>query len=748
MAAITWAESVSGDFANAAYWTGGDVPGSSDDAILDGTGYTVTSSTDVSLNSLQVAAGATISCTGHLTLANGTGTGVNAGDIVIKNFEERTGGLTVDGTLSGSGTVDLFFYGDLATDAAGLTLDGGGKIKLHDGGAITSGAAVITNVSDTIVGPGFLGGFEFNNQAAGVVLCQAPAYGSLNYAFHFSLSTLNNAGLIRSTLNGGVYFNVANAMNNSGIIDNLADLMAFDPVSLTNTGLIEATASGTVLFNTDTVNGSGGGVILAGSGDQVQLHSTTIIGGTLKGAGTFVTTDSGSLLDGSASPVTNLGHVSVAAGDTLGAAGVIANSGTVSLGAKAVLEIAAAGATFSGAGRITLDPGGTSTIAAAGGAAELDYANAIVGAGLIGPGVTLVGLASGLINANSTYALTLSGDDLVGGTLKTTGYGLIHLKSGLLDGTGAAVTNLGTVTVNSGLTETAQGVLSNSGQVDLNGTARLVVGAPGLTLTGRGKVLMSAAGEAAISGSTLTNAGNVIFGAGDIGGGAMSLINAAGATIKATDATPLILDTGANTIVNTGTIEAVAGGIGEVMSAVNNGGWLYANGGSLTVEGAVTGTGKALIKSGTLTFTSAFNQIVSFIGTSGRVVLAQSQAFTNFVRGFSKTGGTSLDLQDIAFGGATSASYSGTTASGVLTVSDGTHTAHIHLQGDYTGSTFTLSSDGSGGTLVVDPPAEAAPRAAAPLTQALAGFGARSAGGARLWDSPPRRPYASLARPA
>src|SRR4029077_1948201 len=43
-------------------------------------------------------------------------------------------------------------------------------------------------------------------------------------------------------------------------------------------------------------------------------------------------------------------------------------------------------------------------------------------------------------------------------------------------------------------------------------------------------------------------------------------------------------------------------------------------------------------------------------------------------------------------------------AGGTLTVSDGTHTAKITLLGDYSLSTFTPSSDGHGGTSVVDPP--------------------------------------------
>jgi hypothetical protein len=84
-----------------------------------------------------------------------------------------------------------------------------------------------------------------------------------------------------------------------------------------------------------------------------------------------------------------------------------------------------------------------------------------------------------------------------------------------------------------------------------------------------------------------------------------------------------------------------------------------------------------------------------------------------------------LDLADIGFtSGVTKATYKGTTASGTLTVTDGTHTARIILIGNYTASTFTASSDGHGGTDVVDPPAASVGRTppAQPLVAAMASF--------------------------
>jgi len=45
---------------------------------------------------------------------------------------------------------------------------------------------------------------------------------------------------------------------------------------------------------------------------------------------------------------------------------------------------------------------------------------------------------------------------------------------------------------------------------------------------------------------------------------------------------------------------------------------------------------------------------------------------------------------------------------GTLTVSDGTNTANLGLFGQYTAASFAMATDGSGGTLIHDPPATVA----------------------------------------
>jgi hypothetical protein len=187
-------------------------------------------------------------------------------------------------------------------------------------------------------------------------------------------------------------------------------------------------------------------------------------------------------------------------------------------------------------------------------------------------------------------------------------------------------------------------------------------------------------------------------------------------------------DTGIQTpITVTGTIEAAYGSL-SLANSVTNDGTLETSGGTLNVSGNVAGTGMAIVNAGTLNFEAGFNQDVSF-GSTGVLELAQSQSFTETITNFSTTTSTSLDLADIGYVSKYSeAIFTGTTSSGVLTVSDGSHTAKINLNGNnFLSSKFYAYSDGHGGTIIKDPTKERAVAATANPRQAfvtaMAGMG-------------------------
>ncbi|KRP98785.1 hypothetical protein AOQ73_20595 [Bradyrhizobium pachyrhizi] len=105
----------------------------------------------------------------------------------------------------------------------------------------------------------------------------------------------------------------------------------------------------------------------------------------------------------------------------------------------------------------------------------------------------------------------------------------------------------------------------------------------------------------------------------------------------------------------------------------------------------------------TLELTGASNAAVTFLGSTGTLKLDNSASFTGTVAGMS--GSDTIDFANINFANVQTPTFSGNASGGTLTVTDGTVTASIALLGNYMASTFTASSDGHGGTSVVDPPA-------------------------------------------
>jgi hypothetical protein len=277
----------------------------------------------------------------------------------------------------------------------------------------------------------------------------------------------------------------------------------------------------------------------------------------------------------------------------------------------------------------------------------------------------------------------------------------------------------------------------------------VIVAAAGATLSGKGIISLSDATTNTLKGASasalLTNFDDKIEGAGDLGDGEMAFTNDAGGTIDAYLGAALTINLGTNTLTNAGLIEAAGTGGLVIDGATNNTGTLDAIKGTLTADGVVSGDGTVKIAGGTADFASTFTENVAFTTAGGVLELADATTYTGTITGFAKTSITSLDLTDITFtSGTTKATYSGTATSGVLTVTDGTHTAKIDLTGDYLTSTFTVASDGHGGTTVTDPPAAATrpPVTTLPLITAMAGFGGAGAGGTggHADDAWPRAP--------
>jgi hypothetical protein len=124
----------------------------------------------------------------------------------------------------------------------------------------------------------------------------------------------------------------------------------------------------------------------------------------------------------------------------------------------------------------------------------------------------------------------------------------------------------------------------------------------------------------------------------------------------------------------------------------------------LSGSGTKISSGSLVVGSGaTVEIPSAYSGTVSFAGATGTLIIDDSTKFAGSFSGRLARGDV-IDLTDITGGASVSLSYSGDTSHGTLTVSDGTHSAKLAVTGNYSLGNFVASSDGNGGTSIVDPP--------------------------------------------
>ncbi len=261
--------------------------------------------------------------------------------------------------------------------------------------------------------------------------------------------------------------------------------------------------------------------------------------------------------------------------------------------------------------------------------------------------------------------------------------------------------NAGDMVLADGALMPFSGTLDNTGNIHLASTGSetaLEIVQRGLTLTGGGSVSLSDDAHNVIFGSgdgvTLTNVDNTISGAGQLGDGHLTLVNEG--TIIANGSHALVIDSGAHAVSNTGTLEATGTGGLDIHSDVVNNGVVWANGGNVNLEGNVSGSGIVLVSGHAgLEIGGSFNEAIT-LGKNAQatITIDHATAFTGTIAGLD--GNDALRFGDIS---AATASFSYTEnaakTGGVLTVTDGTHTASVGLSGEYSASDFSLGHDGA-----------------------------------------------------
>jgi hypothetical protein len=635
--------------------------------------------------SYLVDAGAVLTLTGTNSLATGQSLSV-AGSLINTGSLEAAGrygdgvdlspggrvtnGSAADSTASISGYIGVSATG--LPGSAGVTVTNFGVIAGTDRTAVGFTSAsdrLIVEAGSALTGAASGGGGTLEQAGGSDKITGLGGSGALSGgasgSFYSFGSYLVDAGAVltltgTNSLATGQSLTIAGSLINTGGLDN-----AGAPVTLSAGGKVTngsasnitaliaggvyASAASATITNFATLSGSGGAAVTLGNSTDL-LNAEA--GSTFLGA---VDALAGGAVDVVSGPADFAGGV-VARGKVEGGGLLLLSGGTSAFGAGASLSVA------------TIDVTGAGT--------QVNVTTSLSDAKLwIQSAGTLSAGAGGLMH------FTGSGD-MFAGTLA--GVGTVDFVSGsdTLNGTTLTVANV----IIAAATVTLAGMIDNASNVS-SSTANLIVAAGGASLTGVGTLTLSNSAAnriyGATSSATLTNVDNRIVGAGQLGAGDMTLINEAAGLINGNDSNALIIDTGSNTIVNDGFIEATGAG-------------------GVTIKSAVAGTGSVQVTAGTLSFASTFSQNVAF-GAAGVLELADSETYTGSISGFSKTGHTSLDLLDIGFVSSSEATYSGTKTGGVLTVTDGTHTAKISLVGNYLTSNFIASSDGHGGTDVIDP---------------------------------------------
>ncbi|MGO8498613.1 hypothetical protein ACC785_31890, partial [Rhizobium ruizarguesonis] len=329
--------------------------------------------------------------------------------------------------------------------------------------------------------------------------------------------------------------------------------------------------------------------------------------------------------------------------------------------------------------------------------------------------------SGGTTTVNGTYAA--SGSTMSGGAATLAG----AATTGVLVQSGGLLGGGGTLTV-SGASTLSGGTQSGPGTTFANGGAEFI--STGFGLDG-GRTLRLA-GTSAATGSYVQlglNSYNPQTGLSESGSGTLTVANGATFNDQTTDSGLYIYtnnfgtdDDGSTAAVNnqgtfiksgsaaTSTILAVFNNSGTVdvqsgtlifAGGLNNSATLRAEGGNIKVNAELTGGGSAIIGDNSqIEVGLAANQRIAFAGVAGTLRLDTSSSFTGQISGLNAD--DFLDLADVSFGGTTTVGYSGNSAGGILTVSNGSQEVNVALTGNYLTTAFATLSDGLGGTLIVN----------------------------------------------
>lgn len=480
--------------------------------------------------------------------------------------------------------------------------------------------------------------------------------------------------ILKQTVQGEGSFSLGLSLNNQALVNAMGGTLAMQPTSLNNTGTIEASSGGILAFTNGAAiaYNNSGGTIKALDGGTVQMENGIYSGGTLTTVGTGVIQASASAV---LNNLTNSGTLQALTANEATLENTITNTGTIQLPSS----------TLNMSGNVTLTGNGSMILSGASNLRQLSGTDSLTNKQLIhGSGTifelpltnqgtidadsagktlfiaggtttntsTLEASSGGILQLNSDNtvnnaggvieALTGSTVNLLGtikgGTLTTSGTGVIQGQNGTLDGTVNIPTNAGKLNVKN-FDLFIQGTVNNDGTVVLTGNSCLILNAPS-TLTGTGKLMMASTTCIFGSGSAFTNQSTIV-GAGSIGdSNPMPITNGNFGTIMASSKSPLIINPDATGFTNNGKLIVNAGSTLNINGLFNSlsGGTLMA--GTYMVTGTLGLQNSVVTSDASITLTGStarlFNnntasnalQTLATNGSTGMLSLQKGQALT------------------------------------------------------------------------------------------------------------------------
>ncbi|HZR76821.1 hypothetical protein [Bradyrhizobium sp.] len=717
-----------------------------DDLTLSGsfseTG-TVTIDDTVTLNGATLSGG-TIDVAGIL---DSEGTSSISGATINNpgHINVVSGKLTIDpapftnkGTIEVDGKADLVLSGETVTNSVtvGLTTTNG-TIQVDSQGLLTlSGSSINGGIVDNLGTIDVTSASSINNTFSFVNTGTVKADGA---ALTLSGTTVTNAGGTLESAGSGLV-DLVNAIVNNGNLSGKFSTATGNSSSTLNGLTLElgtlVTATVGVLELTGIITNNGE---IDANGGAVHLVSSTLDSGTLGGSGTITTVGSG-LDTFNGVTISHGTTVTVADHTALDLSGTITDAGTIALsssGHTTQLEISGS-VSLSGGGAVTMSDVADTTghvdnfIVSDGSAATLTNSDTIAGAGTIGDSnLTLIN--SGTIDATGTHALVIA-------------TGVTNNSGGILEASAGSELDI-------------DGNVVNNGTIEANGVSSFVKITGNVTNTtgSTGAIDISAGGHVEITGSV--SAGETVTFEQSNGAGLLTLDDSHGfqGTIAGLVEAPTesqenhvdLLDlawTGRMHVSFASGHVTVTNGSGDHVSlAVSGTSGDFeitedSSGHTLLDDPATTGTvtvdsnqvlGVSAATSATIDFTNSS-------GNTGELLLNDSHDFTGTIVGFAGDGTIAnsdlIDVTDVDFANVatdkTTYTENAAGTGGTLTLHDanGQVLDSINFTGSYQLANFTVESDGSGGTLIVDPPVDSSTAAntivASGADQTLSGSGA------------------------